>query len=62
MPATALRCTNCETELELEAVGSCPRCFAPLVPVYDRDELVRTLTRESIAAGPSMTTRPVSRM
>ena len=53
MPATALRCTNCETELELEAVGSCPRCFAPLVPVYDRDELVRTLTRESIAAGPS---------
>ena len=53
MPATALRCTNCETELELEAVGSCPRCFAPLVPVYDRDELVRTVTRESIAAGPS---------
>ena len=53
MPATALRCTNCETELELEAVGSCPRCFAPLIPVYDRDELVRTVTRESIAAGPS---------
>ncbi|MET1010671.1 MAG: threonine synthase [Gaiellaceae bacterium] len=53
MPATALRCTNCETELELEAVGSCPRCFAPLVPVYDPDELVRTVTRESIAAGPS---------
>jgi threonine synthase len=53
VPATALRCTNCETENELEAVGFCPRCFAPLVPVYDRDELVRTVTRESIAAGPS---------
>ena len=52
MPATALRCTNCETELELEAVGSCPRCFAPLLPVYDRDELTRTATRERIAAGP----------
>jgi threonine synthase len=52
VPATALHCTNCETELALETVGSCPRCFGPLLPVYDRIELARTFTRESIAAGP----------
>jgi threonine synthase len=52
VPATALRCTNCETELGLEAVGSCPRCFAPLVPVYDHAELARTATRERFASGP----------
>ena len=53
MPATALRCRVCETEVALEAVGVCPKCFAPLEPVYDRDELARTATRERIAAGPS---------
>lgn len=52
MPATALRCRVCETDVALEAVGVCPRCFAPLEPVYDRDELARTATRERIAAGP----------
>ena len=52
MPATALRCRVCETDVALEAVGVCPKCFAPLEPVYDRDELARTATRERIAAGP----------
>ena len=52
MPATALRCRVCETEVALEAVGVCPKCFAPLEPVYDKDELARTATREQIAAGP----------
>src|SRR5687768_828961 len=52
VPATALRCRICETDVALEAVGVCPKCFAPLEPVYDRDELVRTATRERIAAGP----------
>jgi threonine synthase len=52
VPATALRCRICEHEVGLEAVGACPRCFAPLEPVYDRDELARTATRERIAAGP----------
>ena len=52
MPATALRCRNCETELGLEGIGACPRCFAPLEPVYDPEELARTATRERIAAGP----------
>ncbi len=52
MPASALRCRICETEHALEAVGTCPRCFGPLDPVYDRDEQRRTVTRASIEAGP----------
>jgi threonine synthase len=53
LPATALHCRICETEYALEAVGSCSRCFGPLDPVYDWDEVERTFTREAIAAGPS---------
>ena len=52
MPATALRCRICETESTLEAVGSCSRCFGPLDPIYDWDEVARKMTRERIAAGP----------
>jgi threonine synthase len=52
LPATTLRCRNCETEHALEAVGICSRCWGPLDPVYDRTELARLATRESIAAGP----------
>ena len=52
MPATTLRCRNCETDHALEAVGICSRCWGPLDPVYDRTELARQATRESIAAGP----------
>ena len=44
LPATALRCRICETEHALEAIGVCSRCFGPLDPVYDRDELARTVT------------------
>src|SRR5581483_8711941 len=52
VPATALRCRVCETQYDLDPVGVCSRCFGPLDPVYDRDEQRRTVTRESIAAGP----------
>jgi threonine synthase len=52
LSATALRCRNCETDHALEAIGVCSRCWGPLDPVYDREQLARTLTRESIAAGP----------
>jgi threonine synthase len=52
MPATALRCRICETEYPLDPIGVCARCFGPLDPQYDRDEQRRTVTRESIAAGP----------
>ena len=52
MPATALTCRVCETQYPLDPIGVCSRCFGPLDPVYDRDEQHRTVTRESIAAGP----------
>ncbi|MCW2976924.1 MAG: threonine synthase [Actinomycetia bacterium] len=52
MPATALRCRVCETQYPLDPIGVCARCFGPLDPVYDRDEQRRTVSRESIEAGP----------
>jgi threonine synthase len=52
VPATALRCRVCETQVGLDPVGVCSHCFGPLDPVYDRDEQRRTVTRETIAAGP----------
>jgi threonine synthase len=52
MPATHLTCRRCGTDQPLEGIGTCPSCFAPLDPVYDRDEQRRTVTREGIAAGP----------
>jgi threonine synthase len=52
VPATHLSCTRCGNELQLEGIGACPRCFGPLEPVYDVDEVRRTLTRATIEAGP----------
>ncbi|MFN2628162.1 MAG: threonine synthase [Gaiellaceae bacterium] len=52
MPATHLSCRRCGHDLSLEGVGACPRCFGPLDPVYDLDELRRTVSRERIEAGP----------
>jgi threonine synthase len=52
MPATHLSCRRCGTDQPLEGIGTCPRCFAPLDPVYDRDEQRTTATRERIEAGP----------
>jgi threonine synthase len=52
VPATALRCRVCDTHYDLDPVGVCSRCFGPLEPVYDRELQRRTITRESIAAGP----------
>jgi threonine synthase len=52
LPATALRCRNCETEHALEAIGVCSRCWGPLDPVYDRAELAVKATREAIESGP----------
>jgi len=48
----ALRCRICETDHALEAVGVCSRCFGPLDPIYDKEALRRSLTRELIEAGP----------
>jgi threonine synthase len=52
LSATALRCRNCGTEHDLEAVGVCSQCWGPLDPVYDRGELAETVSRETIEAGP----------
>jgi threonine synthase len=52
LSATALRCRSCSTDHALEAVGVCSRCWGPLDPVYDRDELRRSVSRELIASGP----------
>jgi threonine synthase len=52
LPATALRCRICDTDHDLDPIGVCSRCFGPLDPVYDWAELARTVSRESIAAGP----------
>ncbi len=52
MPATSLRCRVCETEYPPVGIGTCERCFGPLDPLYDREELERTVSRESIEAGP----------
>jgi threonine synthase len=53
LPAQSLRCRSCATEYALEDIGTCPDCFAPLDPVYDWDALATSVTRESIADGPS---------
>jgi threonine synthase len=53
MPATSLRCRSCAAEYALEDLGTCTACFGPLDPVYDWDELARTVTRETIASGPA---------
>src|SRR5436189_4367223 len=52
VPATALTCRVCETHYPLDPIGVCSKCFGPLDPVYDRDEQRRTVSRESIEAGP----------
>jgi threonine synthase len=52
LPATHLSCTRCPFTAPLGGVGVCPRCFAPLEPVYDADDVRRTFTHERIAAGP----------
>jgi threonine synthase len=48
----SLRCRACEAEYALEPIGVCTRCFGPLEPVYDLEEVRATLTREAIADGP----------
>jgi threonine synthase len=52
MPVDVLRCRVCESEYPAEANGICARCFGPLEPVYDWDEIAKVATREQIEAGP----------
>ena len=48
----ALRCRVCEKEYPALGIGICASCFGPLEPVYDWDALERTVSRETIEAGP----------
>ena len=52
MPVDALRCRVCEAEYPAVASGTCVRCFGPLEPVYDWDDVARRATRGRIEAGP----------
>ena len=52
MPVDVLRCRICESDYPALANGICVRCFGPLEPVYDWDELRGVVTRERIEAGP----------
>jgi threonine synthase len=53
MPAESLRCRSCAIVYALEDIGTCTACFGPLDPVYDWEALARTVSRETIAAGPA---------
>ncbi|MBV8886702.1 MAG: threonine synthase [Chroococcidiopsidaceae cyanobacterium CP_BM_RX_35] len=48
----ALRCKECGTEYELKAAHVCESCFGPLEVTYDYSALSRSVTRETIEAGP----------
>lgn len=48
----ALKCKECGEEYELKASHVCEMCFGPLEVKYDYDFLRRTVTRETIQAGP----------
>ncbi len=48
-----LKCKECGAEYELQASHVCELCFGPLEVTYDYSNLRRTVTRESIAAGPN---------
>ena len=47
-----LRCRECGSDYELQATHVCEMCFGPLDVVYDKEEVRRRVSRESIAAGP----------
>jgi threonine synthase len=47
-----LKCKECAAEYEAKATHVCELCFGPLEVKYDYDYLRRTVTRETIQAGP----------
>jgi len=52
-PFRALKCKECGAEYELKATHVCEFCFGPLEVAYDYEVLRRTVTRETIQAGPN---------
>ena len=49
---SALRCRECARQYPAEALHVCDFCFGPLEVVYDYEAVRRSVSRESIAAGP----------
>ncbi|MEA2683641.1 MAG: threonine synthase [Chloroflexota bacterium] len=49
----SLICRECQSEFEPQATHVCDLCFGPLEVRYDQAELARTVSRESIEAGPN---------
>ncbi|MBF2008899.1 MAG: threonine synthase [Chlorogloeopsis fritschii C42_A2020_084] len=49
----ALKCKECGAEYELQASHVCELCFGPLEVAYDYSALRRSVSRESIQAGPN---------
>ena len=52
MPVDVLRCRVCESDYPALANGICVRCFGPLEPVYQWEEIAAVVSRERIEAGP----------
>jgi threonine synthase len=50
--AKALRCRECGREYPLAASHVCEFCFGPLEVVYDYEAMSKSISRESIQAGP----------
>jgi threonine synthase len=51
--ASALRCRECSRDYDIAPIYTCEWCFGPLEVVYDYDAIRASISRESIAAGPS---------
>lgn len=47
-----LQCRECGREYPVQAIHVCELCFGPLEVVYDYEVVRRSVSRESIAAGP----------
>jgi threonine synthase len=50
--AKALRCRECGREVPLTASHVCEFCFGPLEVMYDYEAMSKSISRESIQAGP----------
>src|SRR5919199_1281340 len=50
---SGLRCRECGRGYPAEALHVCEFCFGPLEVTYDYEAIARTMSRESVAAGPA---------
>lgn len=55
----SLKCRECERSYPVAPIHVCDFCFAPLEPVYDYEQIARTISRTKISSGPSTVWRYV---